>query len=120
MGNFRNLTVWQKSRELTNSIYLATKLFPDEERFGLTAQLRRASVSVMSNLAEGCGRNRTTELLRFLDIAGGSATEIECQLVVAEDQGYLSAKGATSLQRRVKEVQRMLAGLIRHLKSTSS
>ena len=86
MGSFRKLKVWQRAREVTKDIYRTTRAFPAEERFGLTSQMRRASLSIMSNIAEGCGRNRKAELLRFLDIARGSASELESQSIVALDQ----------------------------------
>ena len=114
MGDFQKLEVWQQARTLTKLVYQATKTFPTAERFGLTAQTRRAAVSVMANIAEGCGRNRKAELIRFLSIASGSATELECHFIVANDQDYLKGSFA-ELQRRATRVQRMIAGLIRRL-----
>ena len=119
MGNFRKLKVWQQARSLTNSIYRSTEQFPRAEQFGLTAQMRSASVSIMSNIAEGCGRNGKGELIRFLNIARGSATELESHLVVAEDQGFLNQTSSTDLQQNAVGVQKMLAGLIRHLTDNS-
>jgi four helix bundle protein len=116
MGNFRKLEVWQEARALTKLAYEMTKSFPSCERYGLTAQIRGAAVSIMANIAEGCGRNRRAELARFLSIAAGSATELECHFVVAEDQGYLNECGL-ELQQRVMRIQRMLAGLIRRLRN---
>lgn len=116
MGNFRKLEVWQQARVLAKHAYEVTKSFPAGERFGLTAQIRRASVSVMANIAEGCGRNRPGELVRFLFIASGSATELESHFIVAEDQGYLKGDASLELHKRVGRIQRMLAGLIRRLR----
>ena len=115
MGDYRKLRVWQQARRLTNQAYRVTAGFPSEERFGLTAQIRRAAVSIMANIAEGCGRNRDGELLRFLTIARGSATELDCHLIVAEDQGYLEKGCAPTLRRRIEIIQRMLMLLIRRL-----
>jgi len=115
MGDFRKLEVWQRARELTNLAYRATEKFPDIERFGLTSQIRRAGVSIMANIAEGCGRNRARELIRFLSIASGSATELQCHFIVAIDQGFLKDPAASELQQRIVRIQRMLWGLIRRL-----
>jgi four helix bundle protein len=116
MGDFRKLEVWQRARELTNLAYRATREFPVDERFGLTSQIRRAGVSVMANIAEGCGRNRPGELIHFLSIASGSATELQSHFIVAEDQGFLNEPVASELQNRVERIRRMLWGLIRHLR----
>ncbi|MGQ0703454.1 MAG: four helix bundle protein [Gemmatimonadales bacterium] len=116
MGDYRRLTVWQKARLLRRSIYRLTESFPPEERYGLKAQLRGACVSVMSNLAEGCGRNRDGELRRFVSIALGSVSELQSQLVAATDEGYLEAAAATQVRRQAEEVRRMLAGLANRLR----
>jgi four helix bundle protein len=115
MGDYRKLRVWQQARALTNRSYRVTASFPRQEQFGLTAQIRRAAVSVMANIAEGCGRNRDGELLRFLTIARGSVTELDCHLIIAQDQGYLEEKIMPGLQLQVERIQRMLTLLIRRL-----
>ena len=117
MGDYRKLRVWQQARKLTYQAYRVTAGFPLHERFGLTAQIRRAAVSIMANIAEGCGRNRDGELLRFLTIARGSATELDCHLIVAEDQSYLDKEAAPALQQRVELIQRMLMLLIHRLRN---
>jgi len=117
MGDYRRLEVWQKARDLPNLAYRATEDFPVSERFGLTSQIRRSGVSIMANIAEGCGRNRTGELIRFLSIAAGSATELQCHFIVAEDQGFLKDPVASELHQRIARIQRMLWGLIRRLRS---
>jgi len=116
MGDFRKLEVWQKARELTNLAYRTTEEFPDSERFGLTSQIRRAGVSVMANIAEGCGRNTSGQMIWFLSVAAGSATELQCHFIVAADQGFLQDPVASDLDRRIARVQRMLWGLIRRLR----
>lgn len=112
-SNYRNLMVWQKARELARLIYGETSRFPREEMFGLTAQMRRAAVSILCNIAEGDGRYSRKEGRRFLLIARGSAMELETQLLVAGDMEYLQAEMATSLEGRALEICRMLNGLLK-------
>jgi four helix bundle protein len=87
LRNFRELTVWQKAHELVVEIYRVSGGFPSEERFGLTVQLRKAAVSIGSNIAEGCGRGTNKDFARFLSIAAGSASEVEYQVLLARDLG---------------------------------
>ena len=108
MRDFRELVVWQKAHRLTLEVYRATRGFPVEERFGLTAQLRRSAASVPTNLAEGCGREGERELARFVSIAGGSASETEYHLLLAADLGYLDPEAHRDLAARVNEVKKML------------
>jgi four helix bundle protein len=89
MADFKQLAVWQRSHQFALEIYRVTSSFPAAQRFTLTAQLQRAAVSVSSNIAEGCGRSGDAEFCRFLRIARGSANEIECQLLLARDLGFL-------------------------------
>ncbi len=117
MQNFRNLVVWQKSHELTLAVYRATGTFPKDELFGLTSQVRRASASIPANIAEGCGRNSDNEFTRFLQIAMGSATELDYHLILAHDLHYLSEGVYTHLTSRLDEVMRMLNALIQKVKS---
>ena len=112
-SNYRNLNVWQKARELARLIYDETSRFPSAEIFGLTAQMRRASVSVLSNIAEGDGRYSRKEGRRFLLIARGSTMELETQIVVAGDLQYLTAEVASNLEARALEICRMLNGLLK-------
>jgi four helix bundle protein len=90
MRNFRNLKVWKKAHELVLHVYKLTEEFPREELFGLVSQTRRSAVSVPSNIAEGCGRNSNVELARFLEIARGSASELEYQLLLARDLKFIN------------------------------
>jgi four helix bundle protein len=119
MQNFRELKVWQKSHQLTLGVYRATRSFPKEEQFALTSQMRRASSSIPANIAEGCCRNGDAEFARFLYIAMGSASELECHLLLARDLGFLSEATARGLEDGVGEVKRMLSSLIRRLKADS-
>lgn len=108
--NYRNLLVWQKAIALVVRIYEVTRSFPTDERFGLISQLRRAAVSVPSNIAEGQSRLTTGEFRQFLGIAKGSLAEIDTQLVIAENLGFL--KDAQWLFEDLAEVGRMLNGLL--------
>jgi four helix bundle protein len=112
MRNFRALKVWEKSHRLVLAVYNATGTFPREETFGLTAQLRRCSVSIPANIAEGCGRSGEAELGRFMLIAMGSASELDYLLLLARDLGYLGAQDYQQLSQEVGEVKRMLSALI--------
>src|SRR2546423_579097 len=117
MKDFRQLTVWQRAHELVLGVYKATKTFPADERFGMTSQLRRAGASIPANIAEGCGRTGDAELGRFLQIAAGSASEVEYHLLLSRDLGYLDQKLHAALERRVVEVKKMLASFQRTLRS---
>jgi four helix bundle protein len=112
---FRDLKVWQQSMDLVEGIYSATRPFPAEERFGLTMQVRRAAVSVPSNIAEGSRRKRRKAFLHHLDIALGSQAEVEVQLELAYRLGFLAQVDYQPLQSSVEEIGRMLNGLIRSL-----
>ena len=91
MSDYRNLIVWKRAHAFALEVYLSTRSFPDSERFGLTAQLRRAAISVVSNIAEGWGRHETRDQVRFLKMARGSNCEVECQLLLSRDVGYLKS-----------------------------
>jgi four helix bundle protein len=111
--DFRNLIVWQKAIAFVTDLYRATQAFPNEERFGLTSQLRRAAVSIPSNIAEGQGRLTRGEFRQFLGQAKGSVCEVETQLVIAQNLGYL--KAAEPLIDELHEVARLLNGLLNSL-----
>jgi four helix bundle protein len=115
MQDFRDLLVWAKAHEATLMIYRCTQHFPHEERFGLTSQIRRAAVSMASNIAEGSGRRSDADFARFLSMAFGSAAEVEYQLLLAKDLGYLNDPNYQSLQDKIAEIKRMLASLIKRL-----
>jgi four helix bundle protein len=114
---YQDLIVWQKAMELSKAIYQVTKSFPDDERFGLTSQLRRASVSVPSNIAEGQGRLTPGEFKQFLGTARGSVFEVETQIQLAADFGYVAQSEANRVIDQTSEVSRMLNGLIRSLQT---
>jgi four helix bundle protein len=115
MGNYHKLSVWKRAYSLVLAIYRATKRFPDHERYGLTAQLRRASISVVSNIAEGSGRQGDREHVRFLRMAHGSVCELQCQLLLARDVGYLEGSPWKLLNDDCEQLGKMLNGLIRSL-----
>ena len=117
MKSYRELKVWQGGRELVKMVYLATQSFPREERFGLTQQVRRAAVSVPSNIAEGHGRGSTKDYLRFLAISMGSVAEAETQLILANDLGLLAEAELGTLLQKLDDIGKMLRGLRKSLKS---
>lgn len=110
---YEDLIAWQKSYAVTLLVYRLTTAFPADERFALTQQMRRAAVSVPSNIAEGFGRHTRPDYLRFLDMAMGSLFELQTQLRLAHDLGYCSAP---NMVQDIAEVERILAGLIRSLR----
>jgi len=117
MGGYRELEVWQLGVEVSLEVYRLTDKFPPREKYGLTSQLRRASVSISSNIAEGHARSHTKDLMRFLEIARGSVAEVETQIIIAERLGYVSSDQCKSLRSMLDDESRMLAGLRRSLKS---
>jgi four helix bundle protein len=115
MGNYRDLKVWEKAHHLTLAVYAATRAFPCEELYGLTSQIRRAASSVPANIAEGKGRFGNAEFSRFLQIALGSACELDYHLLLARDLTYLTADVQQRLERDLEEIRAMLVGLIQKL-----
>nr|WP_321353650.1 four helix bundle protein [uncultured Draconibacterium sp.] len=110
MHQFKELKVWQKGRVLVKEIYKATHTFPKDELFGITSQMRRAAVSIPANIAEGCGRNSDKELSRFLDIANGSAFELETLVILSLDLEFLSQDKFEEFDRKLNEIQKMIFG----------
>jgi four helix bundle protein len=119
MQDFRNLKVWVKAHALTLDVYRASKAFPREEIYGLTSQIRRASVSIGSNIAEGSCRKGDAEFVRFLQMAAGSASEVEYQLLLARDLEFLKPVDYQRVSDEVVEVKRMLAALLQKLRADS-
>src|ERR1700693_1945531 len=118
MEDFKGLRVVTKAHELPLAVYQKTRAFPKEEMYGLTSQLRRASASVGANIAEGCGRRADAEMRRFVQIARGSANEVEYHLLLAKDLEFITAVEHKDLEARVLEIQRMLAALVQSLSMT--
>lgn len=117
LKNFKELKVWQKSYQLCLDIYKTTKGFPKEEIYGLTSQIRRSAVSIPSNIAEGYGRKTTPEYIRSLYIAYGSNCELETQILLSGDLGYLNPKVKMGVLDRIGDVERMLKALIKSLEN---
>ena len=117
MKDFRDLMVWKKAHQLTLASYRCTASFPKEELYGLTSQIRRSASSIAANLAEGCGKRSNNEFQRFLQIAAGSASELEYHFLLANDLGLPSDESHRNLDGAVVEVKRMLAGLIKKIES---
>ncbi|NLF65182.1 MAG: four helix bundle protein [Chloroflexi bacterium] len=116
MRDFRRLQVWQRAHQLTLAVYRMTESFPKHELYGLTSQLRRSAMSIPTNMAEGCGRESIVELARFLQIAMGSAKELEYQLLLAHDLGYVQPDVYCSLNDETRQVQRMLHAYLGQLR----
>jgi four helix bundle protein len=115
MGDYRNLLAWQRARALAGAVYQATESFPIRERFGLAAQMRRAAISVASNIAEGTGRSTDPELRRFLQIARGSLEELQTQITIAGDLQLIADAPAQALAHAAEETGRLIQGLSRFL-----
>ena len=108
--NFKELKVWNRSKDPAVDVYRVTKGVPKEEQFGLTHQIRKSAVSVPSNIAEGCGRGTDAQLTRFLDIAQGSAFELETQFIIATELAFLPDEASQKLLAELSEIQRMIDG----------
>jgi four helix bundle protein len=117
MKNFRELRIWQRGHQLTLNIYHTTKQFPKEEMYGLINQMRRSSSSIPTNIAEGCGRDSEADLGRFLTIALGSASELEYQLILANDLAYIDMTTYVELITEVVEIKKMLSAFLLKLKA---
>lgn len=115
MHNFKELKIWQKGRQFVKDIYILTRTFPNEELFVLTSQMRRAAISISSNIAEGSGRGTDKDFTRFLDIATGSAYELESQLYIAFDLEYCSEESLHDNLQKVEEIQKMLFNFKKHI-----
>ena len=119
MKDFKQLNIFKKTRIFNKDIYLNTNNFPVEERFGITSQLRRASVSIATNIAEGCGRNSDKDFARFLNIAYASSCEVECLLLISSDLELINQQILSSLLLTLDEIKKMLFGFERKLKAES-
>ena len=117
MKDFRNLQVWNKAHQLVLASYQGTDGFPRQEIYGMTSQIRRCAASIAANIAEGCGKRGNGEFQRYLNIAAGSASELEYHFLLARDLNLLGNTSYQELNRGVVEVKRMLAALIRKVET---
>lgn len=115
MKKFKDLNVWGKAIDLVKAVYSATNDFPEEEKFGLTSQIRRSAVSIPSNIAEGSGRDSDKEFNHFLNIARGSTFELETQLIISGEIGILNSDELNQLSEKIDEIQRMITNLQKKL-----
>ena len=115
LRNHKDLDVWKKSMELTTRIYELTKLFPKDELYGITSQIRRASVSVPANISEGAARNRLKEFIQFLHISLGSLSELETEILIAKNIGYMDNYDE-NIFNDITDIRKMLLGLISSIK----
>jgi len=120
ISSYRDLDVWKQSRLLVKSVYQLSKSFPKEEQFGITNQLRRAAISVPSNLAEGSGRNHSKDSIQFFFIARGSLYEIETQLILASDLEFISRKQLDEVLEQVTRCKKLLNGFINYFQKQST
>ncbi len=120
MQDFRKLKVWQRAHDVTLLCYSLTRSFPKEELFGLTSQMRRASVSIGSNIAEGCGRQSNADFARLLHFAQGSASELEYQCLLSHDLGLLTKDEHRKIESGVVEVKKMLSALLKSVTPRST
>ena len=117
MSDYKKLKVWQESHNFTIDIYNITKNFPNNENYGLTSQIRRSASSIPTNIVEGCGQLNNGNLIRFLGIAKGSSFELEYQLLLAKDLGYVNETEYNNLIKKIKSIIHMLIALIRSLQN---
>ena len=110
MRDYKKIQVWQKAHQMTLKIYKIIATFPEDERFGLISQMRRASASIPTNIAEGSGRDTQKEFARFIHISSGSASEVEYHLLLAYDLRYISPKEYPLFEQDIIEIKRMLYG----------
>jgi len=113
--NYKNLAIWKESRKLVSSIYLLTEGFPENEKFGLTSQIKRAVISIPSNIAEGIGRNSKKETRQFVYIAKGSLYEVETQLYLALDLGFIKENQTEEILNQIITVRKLIIGFIKYL-----
>lgn len=119
MHNFKELKVWQLSRQLVKNIYELTSDFPSSEKYGLVSQLRRCTISIPTNIAEGAGRSTDKDFSHFLNISLGSAYELETLLILCFDVGLIKSDQLESLSLKISEIQKMTFGLIKTLRQES-
>ena len=116
MGTFRDLKVWDKSMKLVTKVYEKSKVFPSEETYGLTSQIKKSAISIPSNIAEGYGRDGKKDYLKFLNISISSLFELQTQIEIANNLNFLSQKEFDEIYEETKEIERMLSSFIRKIK----
>ncbi|OZV70752.1 four helix bundle protein [Winogradskyella aurantia] len=117
MRNFRTLDIWKNGIKIVNAIYLLSEKLPSEEKFGIRSQITRAAIAVPSNIAEGCSRNSEIEFKRFLEIAMGSLFEVETQLVICQELGFISIQELKTIFELLHKEARMINSLINRIKN---
>ena len=120
MKDFRELKVWERAHQLTLDVYKTTSRFPREEVYGLTSQMRRCCASIGANIAEGCGKRGNNEFQRFLQIASGSASEMDYHLLLARDLSFLDHDGYTRLEGQLSILRRMLTSLLQKVDTNAA
>ena len=118
--NFKNLNVWIKSRVLIKEVYQLVEIFPNNELYGLSSQIKRSAISIPSNIAEGSGRGSDVEFARFLKISLGSAYELETQIILGFDLGLINENKFKNIINKISEIQKMLHGLVKSLHSNNT
>lgn|SRR5512138_3452238 len=116
MKDFKSLIVWQKAHELVKFVYSETKSFPKEEQYGITSQIRRAAVSIPTNIAEGCGKHTEKEFAGYLQISMGSACETEYLMLLSLELGYLLQPKYEELEKTIIEIKKMLVSLLKNIR----
>ena len=115
MNNFRNLKIWNRSIDLATDVYDATNRFPRTEQYGLTSQIRRSVVSISSNIAEGAGRKSEKEFSRFLNIAKGSCYELETQLLISKNLGFMAEEKFLKIEEELVKIEKMIYALVNRI-----
>ncbi|MEF3694789.1 MAG: four helix bundle protein [Candidatus Cloacimonadota bacterium] len=114
MNNHKDLKVWRQGIELTKLVYQLTLAFPESEKYGLVGQMRRAALSIPSNISEGAARHSKKEFAQFLYIAMGSCAELDTQMIVCEELGFITSEPAKAATKQIEEIKRMIQGLINY------
>lgn len=120
MRDFRKINAWKRSHFFVLKTYKATDTYPAKEQFGLTSQLRRAVLSIPTNISEGCGRSTDADFSRFIDISQGSASEADYLLLVSRDLGYINTDIYDEMYKELTEIRKMLAGLVKAIRKSKS
>ena len=120
MQDYRKLEVWQKAHQMTLLVYRVTQSFPANELYNLTSQMRRSAYSIPMNIAEGCGKASSPDFARYLDISSGSASELDYQLVLSHDLGYLDEEIHKTMHAQLSVIRKMLSSLSKSVKSPTT